>query len=406
MIIKVHPVIIPPHLELSRNIKKNIRHIDGKPLDKSDLSQYDRKTIFYDVFFNPDNTMLYALGPPLLNLEHELSPISVSVNSSEVQFKLVSFGPSILYMDFNNRALQKLLKEENNISISFGNKWTWQGSIPLNKPQDEAMLTLCSVQKNNRIKWIKDWIKYYREEVGVGRIILYDNNSDYQLTLDQELNNIPNVYIVHWNFLFGPFTSHQNKFCQLGSLNHCRLKFSNGKFCLNFDIDEILVIKNKEKLFNKMNQYEVIYFDTIPVPFIKPSKENYSFSDFVLRKQISRAEEGHIAYKYIYQFAGVRLASTHQAITNSHGPIVEALSKLLKRLNQLSIHYFKFPLDILIRYDLELKNSYKFDIEDAYFLHFMGITTNWKSNYSNRLTERKDTSDLVEDRSIAEFFER
>ena len=66
-------------------------------------------------------------------------------------------------------------------------EWRWHARIPLNKPRDEVLLTLSTVQKNNKLKWIKDWIEYYKEVHGVDRVILYDNASEYQSTLEQEL---------------------------------------------------------------------------------------------------------------------------------------------------------------------------------------------------------------------------
>ncbi|MBD2337672.1 glycosyltransferase family 92 protein [Calothrix sp. FACHB-156] len=406
MMLKVCPVTIPSHLNISRNLKENLRHIDKKPLDEFDLLEYDNKTIFYDVFFNPDNTILYALGPPLLNLEDELSPISISINSKNVKFKLVNIGDgllSLLHIVLDNEGLKSLVKEENYILINFGNKWIWEKNISKNRCQDLTTLTLSTLQKNNQIKWIKDWIIYYKEVFGVQRVILYDNNSDYQSILTQEID-IPNVDIIPWNFLYGPTRSLSNCFCQLGSLNHCRLKYSNSQFCLNFDIDEILVVKNKENLFKYLNKYSVVYFDSFNVPFIDPKQKDFSFANFTLREQELRSRKGYKPDKYIYNFSKVYINMPHKAITHKYEPRLKIFdNKYLKKIHKL-FFILKTILISVINIDIQFSDSYKFNVKDAYFLHFLSITTNWKLIYWDRLKEREKTDSLVEDNSVADFF--
>ena len=53
----------------------------------------------------------------------------------------------------------------------------WELSVPENNTGTKHKFTLCTIQKDNKEHWIKDWIEHYRK-IGVDRVILYDNNSE------------------------------------------------------------------------------------------------------------------------------------------------------------------------------------------------------------------------------------
>jgi hypothetical protein len=119
-----------------------------------------------------------------------------------------------------------------------------------------------------------------------------------------------------------------------------------------------------------MQSKSTVLFDSYQVPFTQTQNDDYSFEDFSLR----HPEDAGKAYKYSY---------------------------LPNKLDSLIPHRTYSPL--LGRY-LRRSLAPKVPISDAYFLHYMGITTSWKSAHWNRLNLTKDTSGLVEDRSVSDYF--
>lgn len=391
MKVKIHPVIIPDTLDIARNLRTDLRHTDGQNLVSLDLSQYDYKTVFYDIFFNPGNTILYGIGPALLNLKKALPITSVNINGTTFSFKLSEINPKTTILRVDLPASLELVNE-NLVTIQFGDKWTWHNSIPKNTVTNTSVVTLTTLQKDNKIRWISDWINYYKDEHGVETIILYDNNSEYQPDLEEKLDlEDVNLYVIDWNFLYGPSKSHGNQFCQLGSLNHCRLKFGGAGYCLNFDIDELLVVKSGNLLDLLTYDQDVVYFDSYMVHPTGTLNEEYSFISFPFREKISRIQDGsHKATKYLYRFAGVYANSVHFAITlrQRRWKLIEKGLKFLK--------LDKFFAD-------KIEERSVVPPHKAYYLHYSAITNGWKS--SSRL-KTKERDDLVEDLSAIEAFSR
>ena len=110
-------------------------------------------------------------------------------------------------------------------------------------------LTLTTVQKDNPIEWVHDWLLWHHRAFGVQRLILYDNGSK---NLDELVAQFSSksfeleIVLVDWPF---PHGAEPYKYCQLGSLNHCRLRFSVPKgYCINLDVDEYLVASENNLL--------------------------------------------------------------------------------------------------------------------------------------------------------------
>ena len=115
--------------------------------------------------------------------------------------------------------------------------------------KDSHHLTLSTLQKDNPISWISDWLTWYCRSFGVSRLILYDNNSNHRTELLDFFHQCPldlEIIFIDWPF---PHGIEPYKYCQRGTLNHCRVRFPVSKgYCLNFDIDEYLWFSDKNLL--------------------------------------------------------------------------------------------------------------------------------------------------------------
>ena len=157
--VSVQPVILPPHvLGLRRKLKTATRHTDGLALDDSDRQEYDEDTIFYDVFLDSTNRKLIMLGPPLLNLAERLLPLKVRWNGDALDCRLVEESSLIIA----EALVPGPVLELNTLDVCFGSEWSWNGTVPRNNYGSAAQLTLTTLQKDNHIRWIREWIDYFQ----------------------------------------------------------------------------------------------------------------------------------------------------------------------------------------------------------------------------------------------------
>ena len=202
----------------------------GRPHDE----MFDWDTLFNDAI-RLDEQRVLLIGPPL----YELKP--------HVKFEL------------NGKPLQTQFIDEINVGLTVvnspSNKFTLnhpKESIQIlaeSRPTDFAgMGCMSTMQKNEPIHWICDWVQYHHKVHGVGGFIIYDNNSDKYTVeeLSEALEKLPLdvvVKVIPWNVPFGPHTpSWDSNFSQFTQLEHWKFKYAwCSEFAINQDIDELLV---------------------------------------------------------------------------------------------------------------------------------------------------------------------
>lgn len=118
---------------------------------------------------------------------------------------------------------------------------------------------LLTKSKNNELRWIKDWIKFYKEVHGVNSVLIYDNNSDkYSMEeLRIFLDSLDvDVFIIPWNFKFGPTDAPwDSDYCQYGILEHAKERFlRDAAGVIQVDIDELIFSKSKRTVFEALQE--------------------------------------------------------------------------------------------------------------------------------------------------------
>ncbi|RPH51047.1 MAG: hypothetical protein EHM85_08225 [Desulfobacteraceae bacterium] len=372
---------MPDAISEKRMLNSDKNHLDGTRLDAYDMEQYDNDTVFYDVFFDIKNKYLYTVGPPFLNLQKILFPINCRINNDKKQYPLQVNEYFNKEIAIGRVSLKNLpLYDENLIEIDFNKRFQWSGRIKLNRFEIKPII-LTTIQKDNRIRWINEWVEFYSRNFKIDQTIIYDNNSSNR----DDLKAISNekLLIVSWPFKYGPIRSHDNQFCQRGSLNHCRLKFGSDNMIMNFDIDELLYLE-KPELQRYINRYDLILFNAYRVPYVKPVSEDYSYKDFSFRD--SEPQVG--GRKYVYRPSSVIANDRHNVLLKKHR---KSLYKRLKnRYAKLcEVQNKSWVLRCLLRVMSMILKMKIVPINEAYYLHYTGISTNWKSIYWNR---KEDTS--------------
>jgi hypothetical protein len=111
--------------------------------------------------------------------------------------------------------------------------------------------TLLTLQKDNDLAWIKDWVEFHVRTQEVDAVLVYDNGSSRYGTDDllECLRGVAGVevaVVVVWPFLYGPQGGSgrpwDSDFCQAGMFEHARRRFLRHALAVvNADIDELIV---------------------------------------------------------------------------------------------------------------------------------------------------------------------
>ncbi|MFC3285791.1 hypothetical protein [Litchfieldella rifensis] len=326
-------------------------------VDSSSLVFFDGKTIFYDVFIDKSESKLVAIGPPALNLASYLEGMKLVVNGKPVSYRFKE------YPDCKVSFLEAGLKSSAACEVSFHFKDFSQSIHLQSNHLPSGLKVLAAISKNNEIAWVSDWVDYYKSNYNIDEVFIYDNGSDNVGELEDELKG--RAHVIRWSFPYGPPKKRFNKFAQPGALNHCLRKYAKDGVLFNFDIDELL-IADRAEIEKEVNSNGTLYVSSYNVPFVNPGKKSYSFYDFVHREKSLKKS----ARKFICKGDSVDIISQHNTWTYTG----RSFWKRLRR-NKPSA--------------MQSRN--------AYFLHFLGITTNWQPDL-NKLKE-VSTEGLVHDDS-------
>ena len=367
--IELNSVALPADTATKRQLRRPIPDHRKALFETGQLGAYDTHTLLYDVFLKADNKTITALGPPPLNLEQQLLPAHIEINGRELPLTVHTCHKKLIILEATSPAP---LSNDTAAVICLANEQQQTITLSASTPPDG--LSLVTVQKNNKLQWIRDWISYYRNEFGIQHVCIYDNNSDNQETLIETLSDF--ATIIPWNFPHGIRHRSGNKFCQVGALNHFKHRFGQNTVIFNFDIDELLVCPNPQ-IKRALCHGKMLRFNSYTVPFAATATPDYSFRDFSYREKAPR----NSGSKYVMKGNLPGFMNVHH-----FNPVARFWHKLLPRSRK------RTPL---------------VPPDDAYFLHYRGITTNWKVHNRDRLKAADPAADfLVEDTAVVDAFSR
>ena len=325
---------------------------------------FDADTLFYDIFLEPTNRYLVAVGPPRGNLRLDLQ---LYVNGKPIELNQIKRATKSYLVRGKVSRVEKL----NDILIK-ANGQQWELSVPENNSGTGHQFTLCTIQKDNKEHWIKDWIEHYRK-MGVDRVILYDNNSEKLPDVDAIVVPCPYKYGLNkYVSVYGPRVWRAD-FLQASLLTICGYKYRSGHL-LNFDIDELLQVKSLKKYKGR----KIVYFDSY---FVETKTDgvlprDYSFRHFVYRNAHKRGAN----YKYMVKMDAMLYSEHTHWVKLKRNFAQRRLIIKLKRIWS----------------SLHTKPSKKVMPETApqpqgedVFYHYKGINTGWKWDRSifNETTE-------------------
>ncbi len=321
----VSSIRLPESLNITRKLHPRNANLSERE-QKNWL--FDRLTIFYDVFFHHSENKFVGIGPKLLNLKKYLLPMQVWCNKKKLSFQLTETKTiCVLEVDApdNVRDRSAILNFQfSKFSVSLEIDTTRSVNSRVCNPSNK--LTISTIQKNNHIEWIEDWIRWHKNLHNVQRLILYDNGSSDKQRIVRSLKELDvgmNIVLVEWPFEYG---RSPDKFAQRGAMNHCRMRFAvrNG-YCINTDLDEYLVNRSGQSLLEyldssfKDERIGSIRMRESWIPRQQKRSDCIPELTRVWHQSYRRRNQGIQPYgktKYIYKFDQVKYNSVHVAITN------------------------------------------------------------------------------------------
>lgn len=227
--------------EPSRPVDLRIDYCGGMKFDDN----FDWDNAWYDIIQINDNVIL-LIGPPLYDKKGWLNSNVKFLDESNSKL-------SCQFMDLDRVSYTALTcgSKNNTIKIVHNNNIL---EVPVNSNNHKfnGKKVLVTLQKNNPIPWIKQWINYHLDIHNIEGYLIYDNGStDYSISeLENQLADLNcEITIVNWPYPYGPQGSDNapwdSDYGQYVMLEHAKYRYlSNSKLVLNNDIDEFIVTKN------------------------------------------------------------------------------------------------------------------------------------------------------------------
>ncbi len=414
IIYQPRPVCIP---ELASVRREFPRYSELSDEHKKSL---DSLTVFYDVFFDETENCVVGLGPELLNLRKDLWPLTIRISGQAVKYRIQSIKELVF---LHTESIGAVLPDRFDVVFEFASFFVAvplesNDSIPALISRQDRRLTLTTLQKDNPIPWISDWVTWYSRVHGVTRLVFYDNQSQSRKEVIEFLMQLRlnlEIVFVDWPFLYGGFKPYF--YCQIGSLNHCRMRFAVADgYCLNFDVDEYLMLA-KGNLLEHLDKtlhsptpgcLAVSQFMVPSDPAVMRSSEVRCW-DFKYRERrpgyqgLSKIWNPYGRTKYIYSFGNVGYNTVHTTDSEKNDefrkryPIqLMMLFKVKKVIWELTKKVFKF------KYPKPRIDTVYGKVTDIWFLHFVGLSTGWKpAEYTAATPSEND--DWVAESTIAEI---
>lgn len=223
---------------------------------------FDFTTVFCDIFRDVNCGEIVLLGPPLLNLKTDL----------DLEFKALPSGEICSVVIKQKRWLDQINvaapKDTTGLLVLSQAGRVFIAPQPNLSDLFSGKRVIFTLNKNNDIRWIQDWVQFYCHCHGCNAVLIYDNSSDaYAIPQIEEAvrsvsENIE-LLVVPWPFTYGVFDGRYDLtyslwdsfYCQALVLEHARRRFlCKAKSVLNVDIDEFVLSETSGSVFETVEQ--------------------------------------------------------------------------------------------------------------------------------------------------------
>lgn len=227
------------HREPMRPINRRIDYCGGMKFDEN----FDWDTIWYDCI-KLNNRYTALIGPPIYN---EIQWFTKNVGFADEHGNNLKYG--FIDLDRVSICIIETAHQHNKLIMTS----TAADPVDIQRNIDDGYFqdhkVIVTLQRDNPISWIEQWVDYHYQNHGIDGFLIYDNASkDYTVEeLDARLSK-PHlkIKIVPWPYPYGPqgsdnapWDSDYGQYCMLEHAKHRYL--STAQIVINNDIDELIV---------------------------------------------------------------------------------------------------------------------------------------------------------------------
>ena len=214
---------------------------------------FDLTTLLYDVFRDIDGATVHAVGPQL--------PPSLRMRRDIAFTALPSGRPcNVAYSPGAESSASRYRFEPpvgtDAIQVRFGRQ---EAIVPI-QPNLAHLFAgrraLLTMQRNNPLAWIVDWVTFHVRHQGVDAVLLYDNNSTAYDWRDVRraiaaIPGITQVVVVSWDYPYGINPPNVGLWSQPGAIVHAqRRMLGRAAWVISCDIDELMVSFGDQRIDN------------------------------------------------------------------------------------------------------------------------------------------------------------
>lgn len=207
--------------------------------------RFDGSTLFYDIFRDGEDVEI--LGPPLLNLEAGMRPLSLRASGRRYARALTSLEGNRLHRH-RVRGVPASVR-----TLRFHSP-LGRFALTIGEDLSESFTgrrVLVTQSRDNPLPWIARWVDHHVAAQGIDAVLLYDNDSqDYSTedlrTVLRSRPGIRSFSVVRWPYPWGPTggpdSIWDSDYGQHGSWEHAWRRLCRTAETLTFgDIDELIV---------------------------------------------------------------------------------------------------------------------------------------------------------------------
>lgn len=234
--------------------------------DQEFVDAFDRHTLFYDVFYEPETNEISIVAPSLRTQKRLFRNLVVKVDGERIDGLEIEFlSPRTSQIRFPSptdapKTLRVMHKSPPKLNAQ----------LPINRTTTEKFAgknALVAISKNNKLSWIRDWMRYYVEQHGANAVVLIDNGSDQYELRDlrramMSVEGIEALEILSAPYPFGPRAvdrmSVNSKFLHLSALHVAHRRcLSQANAVLSVDIDELVTRPGDKTIFEAVKDTEL-----------------------------------------------------------------------------------------------------------------------------------------------------
>ncbi|MEL6583120.1 MAG: hypothetical protein AAFQ36_04750 [Pseudomonadota bacterium] len=251
-VIPLNSFVFPSDLGVRRDYMAAAEHID-----EAHKARYDRYTLFYDAFWDAAGSEVVLICPTLLNF----APFF----AGEMQFEDVEGGALSPRVAEGARYHEVRFPSAKRVEALRMMGAGFEAEVPVSAQTFDLFRghnVIMTLQKDNPLTWVRDWLRYHVEVHGATAALIFDNGSTRYSPRELEaemglVRGLTRAVVVPAAFPHGPHhppppKKSASKFLQISLFNLARLRFlRQARAVLNADIDELVAPVKGSTVFDR-----------------------------------------------------------------------------------------------------------------------------------------------------------